>query len=125
MLKKMVTGFALLLLTVIAVTQSIDVYSTHFSNDTDQFVVRSTGVWKDPPGGVPLWVVARDGGDTSAYRCDSHALESPCGYVSYLDSAGQETTIYLDEWKRYWSDDLTDSLGFKPLGVASTRSTTG
>jgi len=96
MLRKIITGFALLLLTVIAVTQSIDIYNTHFSSDTEQFVVVSLGGHKDPIGGYLEYLKAgRAHGNTSAFQCVSHALDSPCGYVSYLDLSGQERTIYV------------------------------
>ncbi len=95
MLKKIVTVFALLLLTVIAVTQSIDVYNTHFSSNTEEFVVTSLGLLRDPP--FPIEAAVSKHGNTSGYSCASHGFDSSCGYVTYLDPVGQEATIYVDK----------------------------
>ena len=102
MLRKIITGFALLLLTVIAVTQSIDVYNTHLSNETEQFVVVNLGLYVDPGDSIFYEIAGRDHGNTSGFQCASHGLgsapsASACGYVSYLDSIGQVTTIYVDK----------------------------
>ncbi len=95
MLRKIITGFALLLLTIIAVTQSIDVYETHFSSNTEEFVVTSRGFQQDPK--LSMLAVAANHGNTSGYVCNSHGLGSTCGYVTYLDPVGQEATIYVDK----------------------------
>ena len=115
MLRKIVTGFALLLLTVIAVTQSIDVYNTHFSSDTEQFVVTSLGVHAEPSFGDYVQAV-RNHGNLSAFMCSNHGvvfksyIGRSCGYVSYLDPVGQETTIYMDESESCFKDSVIAEL---------------
>ena len=115
MLRKIVTGFALLLLTVIAVTQSIDVYNTHFSSDTEQFVVTSLGVHEEPWNGLYRLAVM-DHGNVSAFVCKNNGVVSKtpkamrCGYVTYLDPVGQETTIYMDESESCFKDSVIAEL---------------
>ena len=106
MLRRIVIGFALLLLTIIAVTQVIDVYNTHFSNDNEQFVVVRLGSWVDPGSRYSDYRNSLAGKDTSMYQCRSHWVANPCGYVSYLDTIGQERTIYVDTSKPCFKESV-------------------
>ena len=102
MLRNIVIGFALVLLTIIAVTQVISVYKTHFSNDTDDiddiepFVVFSKSILYDPST------------NTSSDKCDLHGPEEICGHLSYFDNFGQVRSIFLDIARICFKESVID-----------------